>query len=109
MLPPQGALAFHAARRPSARGRPVGGAKFSCGMRAKRGAGCMISPDLRVHPRGAEGCRRPVVGSEAQASNTFDAEARVWTKEARSWSTVIWTPSMRPLKRFTAGLIQAFR
>ena len=25
MLPPQGALAFHASRRPSARGRPVGG------------------------------------------------------------------------------------
>ncbi|MEC7151808.1 MAG: hypothetical protein VXW85_05080 [Candidatus Thermoplasmatota archaeon] len=25
MLPPQGALAFHVFRRPSARGRPVGG------------------------------------------------------------------------------------
>ena len=28
MLPPQGALAFHAARRPSARGRLVGGGEI---------------------------------------------------------------------------------
>ena len=68
----------------------------------------MISPTFASTREGAEGCRRPVVGSEAQASNTFDAEARV-DEGGKIPVTVIWTPSMRPLKHFTAGLIQAFR
>ena len=57
---------------------------------------------------GGESYRWPVTGSEAQASNTFDAEQHVWWKAGRSWSTVIWTPSMLPWKPFIGALTPRF-
>lgn len=58
---------------------------------------------------GSESYRWPVTGSEAQASNTFDAEGRVWWKAGRSWSIAIWMRSMLLSKRFIEGWILRFR
>ncbi len=55
---------------------------------------------------GGESYRWPVTGSEAQASNTFDAEEHVWWKAGRSWSIAIWMPSMLLSKRFIGVLTQ---
>jgi hypothetical protein len=58
---------------------------------------------------GGESYRWPVTGSEAQASNTFDAERHVWWKVGRSWSTAIWMPSTLLSKHFIGALIPMFR